>query len=106
MTTPIPPSPPTPPGDPHQQRRREWHIDKTVSVTHLFTTVAAVATLVVMGSKMDTRVTLLEQIKASQSAIDVRQDKELDDFKRAVREDYRSIDDKLQRLIERPSGPK
>ncbi|NRR28898.1 hypothetical protein HSX11_01750 [Oxalobacteraceae bacterium] len=82
-------------------QRREWHLDKTVSITHLFSTIAAIATLVVLGSKFDTRVTLLEQTNAAQHAVDTRQDKETDDFKRTVREDYRAIDDKLQRLIER-----
>ncbi|MET3135274.1 hypothetical protein AAKU55_005582 [Oxalobacteraceae bacterium GrIS 1.11] len=82
-------------------RPREWHLDKTVSATHLFSTMAAIATLVVLGSKFDTRVTLIEQANAAQHAVDTRQDKEIDDFKHSVREDYRAIDDKLQRLIEK-----
>ncbi len=72
-----------------------------MSLTHLFSTFTAIAALVVLGSKFDTRVTLLEQQVAAQHAVDSRQDKDVDDFKRLVREDYRAIDDKLQRLIER-----
>lgn len=83
------------------QPPRQWHLDKTVSITHLFSTIAAIATLIVLGSKFDTRVTLLEQTNGSQHSVDTRQDKEVDDFKRTVREDYRAIDDKLQRIIER-----
>jgi hypothetical protein len=86
---------------PEQPPRGQWHLEKSVSITHLFSTIAAIATLVVLGSKFDTRVTLLEQQNAGQHAVDSRQDKETDDFKRIVREDYRAIDDKLQRLIER-----
>jgi hypothetical protein len=86
---------------PEQPPRGQWHLEKSVSITHLFSTIAAIATLVVLGSKFDTRVTLLEQQVAAQHAVDSRQDKEVDDFKRMVREDYRAIDDKLQRLIER-----
>lgn len=84
-----------------QPPRGQWHLEKSVSITHLFSTIAAIATLVVLGSKFDTRVTLLEQQTAAQHAVDTRQDKETDDFKHVVREDYRAIDDKLQRLIER-----
>lgn len=80
---------------------RQWHLDKTVSITHLFSTVAAIAALVVLGSKFDTRVTVLEQTNSMQHAVDMRQDKDVDDFKHTVREDYRAIDDKLQRLIEK-----
>jgi hypothetical protein len=90
--------------DPNHQSERDhsqWHLEKSVSITHLFSTIAAIATLVVLGSRFDTRVTLLEQASIAQHATDARQDKDTDDFKRTVREDYRAIDDKLQRLIER-----
>ncbi len=86
---------------PAPQQRRKWHIDKAVSVTHLFSVLAAIFALLVLGSKIDTRVTLLEQVSTDQRAVDLRQDKQMDEFKRSVREDYRAIDDKLQRLIEK-----
>lgn len=76
------------------QTSREWHLDKTVSVTHLISTIAAVVTVSAFLMKQDTRISLLEQNA-------VAQQRDVADFKTVVRGDLQSINAKLDRLIER-----
>jgi hypothetical protein len=82
--------------DPEQGGKRHWHLDKTVSVTHLISTVIGITTIAIFLSKQDTRLTLLEQVTTSQQ-------RDATDFKSTVREDLREISKKLDRLlIDRP----
>lgn len=43
-----------------EERRSGWHLDKSVSITHIFTTVSVIAALFVGWAHMDTRVAILE----------------------------------------------
>ena len=81
--------------------RRQWHLDKTVSITHIFSTVAAIATLVVLGARFDTRLSLVEQAVIVQHASEIRQDQEMAESRRELRESIKAINEKLDRLIER-----
>lgn len=76
------------------QEKRPWHLDRTVSLSHIITTVSAIGAALIFASKLDTRVSLLEQSSAQQQ-------REVSDFKLAVRQDLRDISTKLDRLIER-----
>lgn len=83
------------------RKRPEWHLDKTVSVTHIFSTIAALTAMVVLGSQFNTRLTLVEQAVVVQHATETRQDADVAEFKREIRETMKNVSDKLDRLIER-----
>ena len=87
-----------------REERRSWHLDKTFSLSHLLSTIAAITALVVMGSKFDTRVSLLEQQMLSQKADQSRQDNEATEMKKSIKEDLRDITAKIDRLIERTAA--
>lgn len=86
--------------------RRHWHLERSVSLTHILTTMALMVTMVGGYANMTARLAVLEaqqvqfnqqvvQILAVQSKIDSRQDADIVDVKRMIREDYREILQKL-----------
>lgn len=92
-------------------QRENWHLDKSVSISHLLTTAAMAMTLVGGWVAISERVARLEtefsQISGQivsllerQSARDARQDGELLEIRREVSQDLRDINAKLDRLIE------
>lgn len=82
---------------------KDWHLDKSISITHLFTTIAAVSCLVVVGSKFDTRLTVLESSLEHQKITNLQQEAVTASIRKDVREDLRDINSKLDRLIEKES---
>lgn len=46
--------------NPQHERVRSWHLDKTLNVTHLLTTITMVISVMLMLNKMDTRITATE----------------------------------------------
>lgn len=80
---------------------RQWHLDKNVSVTHIFSTIAAIAALVVLGARFDTRLSLIEQTIQIQHATNIKQEENVAEFKREIRGSMDNISNKLDRLIER-----
>lgn len=81
--------------------RRSWHLEKTVSISHIISTIAIAGSMFVYINKMDTRIALLEQQSHQQAQIDQRQDIAQSDAVREVRENMKAINEKLDRLIER-----
>lgn len=82
-------------------RKRHWHLEKSVSVSHLLSTLALVMSALVFASKMDTRISLLEERKVEQTATDIRQDAEHLRNLLEYRASLTQINEKLDRLIER-----
>lgn len=54
-----------------------WHLDKTISVTHLLTTMTIVFSAFVWANKQDARLTQLEEGRKTQAEVDKRQDQSL-----------------------------
>lgn len=56
--------------------RRGWHLDKTVSVSHILTTLAIAGSVFVWASKMEQRIVVLETRleNASKAASDTQRD--------------------------------
>ena len=77
-----------------QKEKQPWHLDRTVSLSHIITTASAIGAALMFASKLDTRVSLLEQASTQQQ-------KEVSDLKVVMREDLKNINGKLDRLIER-----
>lgn len=59
--------------------RRHWHLDKTLNVSHLLTTVVIAGSLFAYANNMDKRVAVLEEkmqaqaVQNQQSAADVKE---------------------------------
>jgi len=83
----------------------KWSFDKSVSVSNLLTTMGMVAGAIAAYYSLSERVTLIEREILSlvhyQLEIDEAQDESLQRFRETVREDTKSIQDKLDMLIER-----
>lgn len=86
--------------------RRHWHLEKSVSVGHILTTLVLLMTLAGGYTTISERIAVLESQQASfnertismlenQRHTDARQDADIVEIKRQIREDYREI---LQRL--------
>ena len=89
-------------GSPLDRRvKQDWHLEKTVSISHIFTTIAAISAIFILGSKFDTRLALSEQAFVNQHSIDARQDSDALASREIVRQQLRDINTKLDRLIER-----
>lgn len=89
-------------GSPLDRRvTQNWHLEKTVSISHIFTTIAAISAIFILGSKFDTRLALSEQAFVTQHSIDARQDSDALASREIVRQQLRDINAKLDRLIER-----
>ena len=85
---------------------RHWHLEKSVSLTHILSTAGLLMAMVGGYANMTSRMAVIEsqqaqfnrqvvQILEAQSRIDARQDAEIGDLKRIIREDYREILTKL-----------
>jgi len=93
-----------------QERNREWHLEKSVSLGHIVSTVGVFCMLVAGYISISERIAILENqqlwvsdrivtILETQRTIDARQDIELIEIKRQIREDFRDINQKLDRLV-------
>jgi|GEM_PF-2264092 len=71
------------------------------NIGHLLTLISLIVSGVAMWQAMDKRVLVLEEARAAQRVIDTRQDNEIVENKKTVREDLKEINNKLDRLIER-----
>jgi len=85
----------------NEQQRKEWHLEKTVSVSHIITTVAALVAIATAWGNLNTRLSLVEQSIANVAQADLRKDIETREFKVEIRGSVQVINDKLDRLIER-----
>ncbi|WP_424195562.1 hypothetical protein ACMYR3_06250 [Ampullimonas aquatilis] len=82
------------------KEKKPW-FDPTVNMGHLLTFVGFIVTIMFSWSMMDKRVVVLEEERKHQADVDRRQDNQIDDFKKSVKEDVHDISNKLDRLIER-----
>lgn len=84
-----------------KQLDKKIRFDATINLGHVLTFFGFIATGLGMWQAMDKRVVVLEESRVVQAATDRRQDAELSDNKKTVREDLKEISAKLDRLIER-----
>ena len=82
--------------------RREWHLDKSLSVGHILTTIMILGALAVQYAQFSARLAVLEvnaqqngnsvsQILDNQRRIDAKQDAEIADLKREIKDNYQTI---------------
>ena len=82
--------------------RREWHLDKSMSVGHILTTLMILGALAVQYAQFSSRLAVLEsgmlsqgqvvnQLLDNQRRVDARQDAEMMDMRREIRDSYSQI---------------
>lgn len=81
--------------------KRAWHLERTVSLGHIITTLTVAVTAVAGWKDMDKRVALIELATVQQRETDRQQDTHSKEALDALRSDLRDISIKLDRLIER-----
>ncbi len=79
--------------EPPGEEKRGWYLDRSISVANIFSVVAAISVLVVMWSGLDKRVALLEQTSVTQR-------EQADGLKRDIKEEIRTINSKLDKILE------
>lgn len=84
-------------------RRQGFHIDKSISIGHIISTVTIIIWLITWGSSVETRISVNStEIKAGQAASlsHIQIEKE---GRQEIRQQLYSINDKIDRLVERQS---
>ena len=82
----------------------EWHVDKSVSVGHLLTTVLIIASAVAAFYSLSSRLDIVESriilLLENQVNIDLRQDDTLEVFRDNMQETTSEINSKLDIVLE------
>lgn len=84
--------------------RRAWHLDKTISVSHLLTTVAIAGSVFVWASKMEQRLSVLEtRVEHSAQSVTATQ-RDVKELAQVVRDEVRMLRMEVREAI-RPTRP-
>lgn len=83
----------------HVERRIKF--DATINLGHILTFIGFIVAGFSAYTSLNNRVVMLEDAKTAQSVIDHRQDAAIETAAKIQREDFREINNKLDRLIER-----
>jgi hypothetical protein len=59
------------------QRKDTWHLDKNISISHMFATISIVVGLFLWASKMDTRITVVETTLITNKAAFLSNDEQI-----------------------------
>jgi hypothetical protein len=83
------------------RRGRDWHLDKTVSISHIISTILIVISILAWAQGVEKRVEQNAQgVKFISERLDA-QDKRIDEMRSELRDDLKQVNNKLDRLIER-----
>ena len=99
----------------NNRRRDNWHLEKSVSFSHIISTVALLCGGVAAVVALNSRIAILEtqqleinarmvQILEQQVRVDARQDSEIVRIGDQRREDYRDLSRRLESLTRRDTG--
>lgn len=83
----------------HYERRIKF--DATINLGHILTFIGFIVTGFSAYTSLNNRVVTLEDAKTMQNTIDHRQDAAIETSAKIQREDFKEINAKLDRLIER-----
>ncbi|MBU6955751.1 hypothetical protein [Hahella sp. HN01] len=87
----------------NQIPRRHWHLDKTISVGHLISTLVIAISVITWAGSIDRRVEQNALAVKYLNEEQVQQRQRIDAVRNEIKTDLRAINDKLDRLIERQS---
>ena len=79
--------------------RRHWHLDKTLNVSHLLTTLVIAGSLFAYANNMDRRVAILEEKMQVQAAENQRSQTEVKELAGDVKHELRLLRTELLRLM-------
>ena len=85
--------------------RRGWHLDKTVSVSHLMTTLTIAASVFVWASKMEQRIVVLETRMENASVVATDTQRDVRELAQVVRDEIRMLRMEVRDAV-RPQGGK
>lgn len=85
--------------------RRHWHLDKTLNVSHLLTTLVVAGSLFAYANNMDKRVAILEEKMQVQAAENQRSQTEVKELAGDVKHELRLLRTELLRLMATKSPP-
>lgn len=86
------------------QERSHWHLEKTISVSHIITTLGIIGAALSAYYSLGNRVTVVEErilsLLENQSRIDSAQDASLSQFREQMRDSTVEINSKLDLVIQ------
>ena len=91
---------------PVEPDRRHWHLDKTLNVSHLLTTLVIAGSLFAYANNMDRRVAILEEKMQVQAQENMRSGAEVRELAADVKHELRLLRTELMRLMEGKQGGK
>ena len=91
---------------PSEPDRRHWHLDKTLNVSHLLTTVVIAGSLFAYANNMDRRVAILEEKMQVQAQENMRSGAEVRELAADVKHELRLLRTELMRLMASKQGEK
>lgn len=86
--------------EPKPKLAEQWHINRGVQISHLFTTMAVAFSVIWYAGKLEQRVALVEQTIVAQRERDMVQDSAAAQAYLQTQKQLERIDAKLDRLIE------
>ena len=84
---------------PVEPDRRHWHLDKTLNVSHLLTTVVIAGSLFAYANNMDRRVAILEEKMQVQAQENLRSGAEVRELAADVKHELRLLRTELLRVM-------
>ena len=88
-------------GEDRRHPHPQWHLDKGVSISHIFTTLTVVASMVVWAATVERRVALLEASALVTVKTFETNSMTSKENLNMLREDIKEVSKKLDRLAER-----
>ena len=79
--------------------RRHWHLDKTLNVSHLLTTIVIAGSLFAYANNMDRRVAILEEKMQTQATQNSQAQAEVKELAADVKHELRLLRQELLRLV-------
>lgn len=84
--------------------RRGWYLDKTVSVSHLLTTLTIAASVFVWASKMEQRIVVLETRMENASIVASDTQRDVRELAQVVRDEIRMLRLEVREAVKAPGG--
>lgn len=86
--------------------RRHWHLDKTLNVSHLLTTVVIAGSLFAYANNMDRRVAVLEEKMQAQAVQNQQSAADVKELATDVKHELRLLRQELLSMMRNKSGEK
>lgn len=84
--------------------RERWHLEKTISISHIMTTIGLIAAALSAYYSLGSRVTLTEDrlmiLLENQARVDDAQDESLEHFRAQMRDSTIEINNKLDMVLQ------